>query len=361
MFFISYAKNFFVPPSTFGIGTPNPVRSLTQGLNEAGGGRDTVVFVNNGFTDGSIGNVINQLSTTVRNAGKNVHVLPDNSTLSTVCPSSLRGASQCYGAAEFLSSPDQGDGGLWSYKIRADGALGTKTYVNHNTNDAQIYVLPLQHEIDSVIASVQGSTPMPPVVSNYPFTNQNNEERAANIVRLYQGTLIDVIAVAFFIGMVGVTYHLVGHIAMERELGMSQLIEAMMPNKQRWVPQVARLLAAHLSFDIMYAPGWIINGLIVAYLVYPDTDVGIIVGLHILGGLALSSWSLLFASFFKHAQLSGITTTIVSLVLAIIAQIPLGKNGSTGTVAVLCESIAFTSFLSRREQGQSFGHVQFHL
>ncbi|KAL9084276.1 MAG: hypothetical protein Q9159_005321 [Coniocarpon cinnabarinum] len=335
MFFISYAKNFFVPPSRFGIGTPSPVRSLAQGLNDAGGGRDTVVFVNNGFTDGSIGQVIDQLSTTVRDAGKTVHVLPDNSTLSAVCPSSLRGASQCYGAAEFFSSPNQGPGGTWSYKIRADGALGTKTYVDENDNDAQIYVLPMQHEIDRVIALVDGGTPMPPTVYNYPFTMRNQEERAANIVQLYQGTLIDVIAVAFFIAMVGVTYHLVGHVAMERELGMSQLIEAMMPNKRRWAPQVARLVAAHLSFDIMYMPGWVINGLIVAYLVFPDTDVGIIVGLHILGGLALSSWSLLFASFFRRAQLSGITTTIVSLVLAIIAQIPLGKNGSTGAVAIL--------------------------
>lgn len=340
MFFISYAKNFFVPPSVFGIGTPMPVRSLAQGLQDASGGRDTVVFINNGFTDGPIGNVIDQLSMTVRDAGRKVQVLESNDTLPVICPSSLRGASQCYGAAEFIASPNQGQGGSWNYKLRADGALGSKIYVNRDTNDAQIFVLPLQHEIDRVIASVDGQQQLPDTVYQYPFTNKNQAERDANIVRLYQGTVISIIAVAFFIGMVGVTYHLVGHVAMERELGMSQLIEAMMPNKNRWVPQVARLLAAHLSFDIMYFPGWLINGIIVARLVYPDSDIGYIIGLHLLGGLALSSWSLLFASFFRRAQLSGITTTIVSLVLAIVAQIPLGSHGSTGAVVIL--SLLFT-------------------
>ena len=340
MFFVSYAKNFFVPPSEFGIGSPFPVRSLTEGLGIASGGRDTVVFVNNGFTDGRIGSVVDQLSDTVRSAGKNVRILSDNSTLTAVCPSSLRGASECYGAVEFLASPDQGDGGMWSYKLRADEALGGKIYVNDNTNDAQVFVLPFQREIDRVITSVDGGAPLPDTVYQYPFTNMNQAERSADIVRLYQGTLISVIAVAFFIGMVGVTYHLVGHVAMERELGMSQLIEAMMPNRHRWAPQVARLLAAHLSFDIMYCPGWISNGLIVSYLVYPDSNVGIVVGLHLLGGLALSSWSLLFASFFRRAELSGITTTIASIILAIVAQIPLGKHGSTGAVVIL--SLLFT-------------------
>ncbi len=42
---------------------------------------------------------------------------------------------------------------------------------------------------------------------------------------------------------------------------------------------------------------------------------------HILAGLALSSWSIAFASLFKKAQLSGITVTITSIILAIIIQV----------------------------------------
>jgi len=46
--------------------------------------------------------------------------------------------------------------------------------------------------------------------------------------------------------------------ASERELGMSQLIEAMTPNKHRWHTQAARLLANHLAFDIIYLPSWVV-------------------------------------------------------------------------------------------------------
>lgn len=61
--------------------------------------------------------------------------------------------------------------------------------------------------------------------------------------------------VAFFIGVVGVVYQLVGLMASERELGMTQIIEASMPNERRWEPQAVRLLANHIAFDIMFLPG----------------------------------------------------------------------------------------------------------
>lgn len=60
---------------------------------------------------------------------------------------------------------------------------------------------------------------------------------------------------AFFIGIVGVVYQFVGLTASERELGMTQIIEASMPNKRRWEPQAVRLLANHLAFDVLFLPG----------------------------------------------------------------------------------------------------------
>lgn len=297
--------------------------------------RRTVAFINSGFSGGEIDTVIGQLSDTVRAAGKDVQVLSNDTALETVCRSSLRGVTQCYGAATFVSSPREGPLGRWNYTIRVDGALGSRIFVDQDANDAQIYILPFQHAIDAAITSVGGGRQIPATVDQYPFTDQNQEERARNITKLYQSTLMSIISVAFFIGMVGVTYQLVGHMAAERELGMSQLTEAMMPNKRRWEPQAARLLANHLAFDIIYLPAWVIMGLVVSYLVFPDTNVGIIVGLHLLTGFSLSSFSIFFGAFFKRAQLSGITTTIVSLILAVIAQIPLGRHGSTGAVIIL--------------------------
>ncbi|KAI9653278.1 MAG: hypothetical protein M1831_006113 [Alyxoria varia] len=334
MFFISYAKNFFIPPSVFGIGDANPVRSLPDALDASIASRTRVVFINNGYTGGAIEDVINQVADVARDAGKDVRILESSSGLVDICRSSLRGVTQCYAAADFVSSPDEGPGGRWNYTIRADGALGTRIYVDEETNDAQIYLLPFQHAIDSAIASASGDTVLP-TVDEYPYTFETQEERARRITRLYQGTIIDIIAVAFFIGIVGVAYQLVGHMALEREQGMSQLVEAMMPNKRRWEPQVARLLANHLAFDIMYLPGWVFMGLIVAYLVFPESNVGFLVGMHLMIGFALTSYSVFFGSLFERAQLSGISSTIIALVLAIIAQIPLGESGSTGAVVVL--------------------------
>ncbi|OJD33415.1 abc transporter [Diplodia corticola] len=332
MFFISYAKNFFVPPSSFGIGSATPVRSLENALDAAQGGRNKVVFVNNGLTGGDVETVINSVSETVRSAGRQVAVVQSDLDLLTECPSSLRGVSTCFAAANFHSSPSEGTGGIWNYTLRADGALGERIYVENHDNDAELYILPFQHAIDSEIASISGSS-LPSSVNEYPFTPRTAEERADQIRHSYMGALINILAVAFFIGICGITYQLTGHMASERELGMSQLIEAMTPNKHVWHTQMARLLANHLAFDIIYLPSWIIMAAIMRALVFPSCSYGVIIIYHLLAGLALSSFSILGGSLFHKAQLSGIIVVIVSIVLAVIAQVT--KTRSAGAVAIL--------------------------
>ncbi|KAK4888315.1 hypothetical protein LTR27_012766 [Elasticomyces elasticus] len=345
MFFISYAKNFFVPPSDFGVGTAAPLRSLSDAVAASAGGRDTVVFINNGYTTGDIANVINQISQPIQAQGKTVQVLEDDSELLTICPSSIRGVSPCFAAVDFQSSPSEGDAGVWNYTMRADGSFGGRIYVKQQDNDAEIYVLPLQHAIDSAIAGLNGTT-LADNVQQYPYTTSTNEERNRNINRLYMGSLISILAVAYFIGVVGVCYQLTGEMAKERELGMSQLIEAMMPNRQRWMPQAARLIAVHLAFDILYLPSWIIMGAIVSGLNYDQSNAGITIGYFIMSGLALSSWSIAFASLFSKAQLSGITVTIVSIILAIIIQvIPPVSTGAAVVLSLLFPPMNYTLFI----------------
>lgn len=328
-FIISYCKNFFVPPSEFGVGNPSTLRTFEEALRAGSSGRDTVAFVTNGQASAETSNIIDQLSDTVRAQGKTAVTLSDDTALLETCRTSVRGVSGCFAAISFHGSPS--DGGVWNYTIRTDGSLGGRIFVNMNDNDAEIYALPIQHAVDDLIASNNGSSiPLP---QQYPFTSKTSEERARNITRLYMGTLIDILGLAYFIGFVGICYQLTGQMATEREIGMSQLIEAMMPNKRRWQPQAARLLSNHLAFDIMYLPGWIISAAIVARLNYPSSGSGILIGYFIMAGLALSSWSVAFASLFRKAQLSGITVTIVSIVLAIIVQVQTPE--STGAIVIL--------------------------
>ncbi len=123
MFFIAYMKNLFVPPSEFGIGSPVPIRGFIDALEASTGGRNTVAFVKSGHNGGQIEDLIEYLSVSVTTAGKTPQVLDTEGDLLTVCRNSLRGASSCYGAAVFYSSPTEGDAGFWNYTLRADGAL----------------------------------------------------------------------------------------------------------------------------------------------------------------------------------------------------------------------------------------------
>lgn len=150
-------------------------------------------------------------------------------------------------------------------------------------------------------------------------------------------TIVKILGVAIFVGVVGVTYQLTGLIAMEREMGLSQLIDCMMPNASRWQPQAARLIAAHLALDIVYGPAWILTGVTLKYALFFKTSVGITIGIQLLAGLALSSFSIFGAAFFKKAQLSGITAVIVCLILGIVAQLA----HITSNVAVIVLSILF--------------------
>ncbi|KAI5357985.1 Putative AAA+ ATPase domain, ABC transporter, ABC transporter A [Septoria linicola] len=345
MFIIAYSKNFFVPPSDFGIGQPTTIRTLSNALRASAGGRNLVVAVDNGFVGGDIASVISTIQEPITAAGKTFEIVANDDELLTRCPSSIRSVSPCFGAVVFKSSPSEGQGGIWNYTIRADGAFGENIYVNTDTNDADIYTLPLQHAIDSVIASLNGTT-LPDNVQQYVFTTKTPEERDRNIIRLYMGTLIDILGLAYFIGMVGICYQLTGQMAQERELGMSQLIEAMMPNRSRWMPQAARLLSLHISFDILYLPSWIIMGIIVAVLNYTESSVGICVGYFILSGLALSSWSIAFAALFRKSQLSGITVVIVSILLAIVIQVaPDPSTGAAYITTLLFPPINFTLWI----------------
>ncbi|MCJ1475765.1 hypothetical protein MMC13_004429 [Lambiella insularis] len=333
--FLSFARNLFIPPSIYGIGSSTPILSLHSAFPEVSGGRTTLAFVNNGFTGGQIEVVINQIADVARADGKIVQVLSQEDELLTVCRNSLRGASFCIAGVVFNSSPTEGDGGLWNYTLRADGSLGETIKVTQSDNNHEIYVLPLQHAIDAAIASTNKSANHAALntVYEYPFTSESQQERDTNIRVRYMGGIVSILGVAFFIGVCGILYQQVGAQATERESQMAQLIECMMPNLRRWEPQVARLLSYHLAFSLLFAPGWIAMSIILQKGVFQQTSIGIVLILHILTGLSLASFSLFGAAFFKRAQLSGISITIIALLLAVIAQVI--NSASSGAVAIL--------------------------
>ena len=338
--FLAYARNLFIPPSHFGIATAAPVRSLQDALVISGGGRDTVALVNNGFNGGDIQRIIDEVASRVKAAGKAVEILNTETELLTTCRNSIRGVSSCFGAAVFYGSPTEGPGGMWNYSLRADGGLGEKIDVRNAGNDVEIYVLPLQHEIDFAIARQNGTidqAALPIDVYEYPYTSETQKERETRIRTRYMGGIIQVLGIAFFIAMVLVVYQFVGLMASERELGMTQIIEASMPNKRRWEPQTLRFISYHIAFDLMFLPGWVVVGLIQGFGVFQKTSMAVIIVYQIFAGLSLSSFSLFGAAFFHKAQMSGIVTIIVALLLGVLAQV----IANTNNVAVVILSLLF--------------------
>lgn len=316
----------------YGISDPYQIRSLQDAVNDAGGGRDKLVFVNSGLAGGAIENVINRVKSPLQ--GVQIQTLSDEGLLREVCRNTILGTSSCIAAAVFYASPSEGTGGIWNYSIRADGALDTKIVTDSNKNDQQVYILPLQHAVDRAITQEDTSaTLVPEDIENYPYTSETDAQRQKNIRTRYMGGIIDILAVAFYIGMVGVSYQLTGMVAKEREIGMAQLLDSMMPNKARWQPQAARIVANHFAFDLMYLPGWVVMSIILFVGVFAETSPAIMLIYNILTGLATASFAIFAAGFFKKAQLSGILTVIVFMLLAVLAQV-INKAG-TASYAIL--------------------------
>jgi ABC-type multidrug transport system ATPase subunit len=318
-------------------------------MNAAGSGRTTLVLMNNSTeSGGDIDRLINAIAGAPRAAGKKVLITSSEDDLHSTCRSALQGNTKCFGAAVFQSSPSSA-GGSWNYTLRADAALGKTVDIGSKTNDVDIYVIPLQHAIDSAIANlnVSGtSVELPARVQDYLFTSQTQEQRKEQETIQLLKTNINFVAVVWYLTLIGLTYQLVGLMAKERETEMSALIESMMPNLRRWEPQAIRLIARHIAFDIVYGPSWILVGLIAKGGLFQKSNTAIPVIGFVLAGLALTSFSLLGASFFKRAQLSSITVLLVAVVLAVATQIRI-KSLSTVPVAILSlifSPVAFVHF-----------------
>lgn len=341
---VSYAQYFFNPPQHFGIGKPHSVLDLSDAISRSSGGRNNIAFVHNGMIGGDISGVIEDVVAPIRKAGMSVSYLTNEFDLLDFCPSSQKGTTSCFGAVIFHSSPSEPvKGGTWNYTIRSDTSLGSTFDVGSPNNDAQIYLMPLQRAIDmAIIARMPASKQAAfQEVMQYPYTDESEQKRQTDTRMSYFSAGVAYFGVVFFLGMIGVVYQMTGSIANERERGLTQLIDAMMPNTHRWEPQLARLFAHYAAFSIIYLPSWLAIGIILASVVFVKTAAIITICYHLTVGFALCSYTLAGSALFKKAQLSGIIMIVVTMVLAVIPQV-LSPQKQTATT-VLALSLLFPS------------------
>ncbi|KAF4455632.1 ABC transporter [Fusarium albosuccineum] len=360
----SFTKNLLVPPANYGIGKPNAVMSLSEAFKNARkDGRQKIALVDSGFSGGEIGQLLDSLEDQINRAVDYAQVvrLEDQTDLAYECRSNLRGVSRCFGAVVMHSSPEQGTGNLWNYTIRSDGALeeaSIKFDVDKSNNAQEIYLIPLQHAVDQAIANISASNSNRDKLSDiqqYPFTSMTQDERDDEIRRQFQKTIKGWMGVAFMGTIIWVTYHLTGFVATERESGMSTLIDSMMPVRKPWLAMTARIVAHHLSFSLIYLPAWVIGSLIVRGGVFAHTNVGVVLIFYVISGLAFSSMSMLFASFFKKAQISGTITILAIALLGIMAQSLTTPGTAPVTIlSLLFSPCAFVWFITNMARFEEF-------
>ena len=356
MVFISYVRTFFLPPSQYGFGVPRPIRNLTTEVFNSStslGGRDRVVLINDGLTGGQIDTLIDRLAGPLTEAGADVRLLSSEDDLLQTCQSSLAGFSRCFASASFHSSPTEGPGGAWSYTARVDGGLGLSVFVNQDDNAAQVYVLPFVQAIDAEIARL-GGTELPSEFLEQPFTYETIQDREDEVQRFYTEALGDYLAVTLFIAVCGITFHLPGYMAVERESGISSLVDVMSFNSRPWITLTSRLLSTYSAFFLIYLPGLIGVGAVVSETIFVRTPASIILPFHILLGMSLLGFSMFLASFFRRAQLSGITVLILSLVSAVILQFVPRTPTAIGVVSAIFPPATYTAFIIQIADFETF-------
>lgn len=295
-----------------------------------------VAFSNNGFTQGEIAAVIGNLSTTIEKAGKQVQLFTNRTLLAAACVRPAKVASPCFAGIDFLSSPSEGIGGAWNYTLRTNGNTAFTTDVKRNDNPAQIYLMPLQHAVDSAIVSYASpGTSLPSVINQIQFTSISEAAREQNQTEDYLDLFSDFLGALIFLSLLPVAYRLSGFIAAERETGMSQLIDATLPGQSALANQILRLSSTYFSFVGFYLLGWLSVGIVLATVVFTRTSAAISIFDSLFTGLALASFSTFAAVFFRKAQLSGAVVVIVMVVLAFVPQLLAPRLQTQATVIAL--------------------------
>lgn len=84
---------------------------------------------------------------------------------------------------------------------------------------------------------------------------------------------------------------------------------------------------------MLYLPAWILLAVIWHARLFINTPLGLIVGIHLLTGLALASWTFFVAvPFSKNPQLAAVVTTVLTLVLGVVPMELAGLGTTTPAI-----------------------------
>ncbi|CAG7851662.1 ABC transporter A family member 6 AltName: Full=ABC transporter ABCA.6 [Serendipita indica DSM 11827] len=314
--FLATAQFFLIKPNNLGVGQPQSIVSLESAFKS--GYNFYWVDATNGSATPSPRDIMDRVTANFSPWQKSlVHQLDSPQDIDPQCQQNFNGFSECFAAVIF--DDITGFSGV-NYTIRADAGLRYVNVDKHNS-DVELRVLPLQWALDSAIIQLRaGRFVQPP--QELPFTQRTNKEQTEFIRKVYIGGIASLFVLVFFVGFLGVVYHLPGSFMGERA-SMTTI-----HMQQMGLLDSARLISWHLSITLPYLPGYIIIALIWQKTIFTNTSPGVMVLINILTSFSLSSWSMLVGSpFGKSPQLAAIAATFLAILFAIIALVL--KGGAT--------------------------------
>ncbi|KIM34443.1 hypothetical protein M408DRAFT_60324 [Serendipita vermifera MAFF 305830] len=308
--FLATAQLFLIRPNNLGTGAPTAISSLESVYQsgyhfywvDATNGsstptpRDIMSRVTSGFAPW-------QLET--------VQELDSPEDIAPACQQNFNGFSECWAGIVF--SDIDGFSGI-NYTLRVDAGLRYIDVEKH-TSDVEQRVLPLQWALDSAIISLQTGTFVSPPKS-LPFTQRTNDDQAKDIRVGYINGINSLFVLVFFVGFLGVAYHLPGSFMGDRASLTTEHMQSM------GVLDSARIISWHLSITLAYIPAYVVMALLWKARVFTKTGTGTLVLLNILTSFTLSSWSMFIgAPFGKSPQLAAIASTFFAILFAILALV----------------------------------------
>jgi ATP-binding cassette subfamily A (ABC1) protein 3 len=248
-------QNFAVSRSKSGVGNPSPTQKLSDSLPD--GAR--LLFVQPPQLGSDVSAVVQKITASVGSKAR-VEAVENEVKLTERCPTSLRGATDCYAAVIFNDSPLSPSGNKqWNYTIRVSSARSTSTFdVSQKNNQRKNDYAPLQLAVENAMTN---STTVP---DSFMFTRVTQDEVNALKRRNFAAAVLGGLGLVGFLSMVSSVFHVIGMVASERESGMAQLIDIMTGGAAS-----ARVLSYVIAFDLIYLPCWIIFGARETSPVYP--------------------------------------------------------------------------------------------
>ncbi|KAF7883671.1 uncharacterized protein EAF02_005591 [Botrytis sinoallii] len=260
--------------------------------------------------------------------------IDDVDDLYYTCLQSRTGMSNCFAAVIFTSI----NATNVDYIIATDSAtsLSSTDFAKHESlsNDR---LLPLQWAIDSSIGSFSKTTPPSELPWSGYFGDQAKDSSSPLDSASWFVVIYYFVAPAFLLALIGVVYHASLFVASERELGITELLDAQTCTK------TPRIFSTIASFVAIYSPGWFVCSILMTQLLFTRCSDVLLLFLTLIAGTSLTVWSLFLSSFFRKAQLAGLYTSILTFTLAFgTVAFAFGDNPPHTTISIL--SVLFPPF-----------------